>query len=298
MPAETIHLLTKNPNGWKRAATEMSMRTLPPFTTPKQNAETTARHQNERWKEIVREPSESSFTIVVPVSNVSKYLPSVLATFLLADIPPAVDINFVLVTNNCTDQGASVKAVEDFMKSVGDPVKKPLSSLDQSFSDELLSPEYSQVQADHSNTTFFHLDTMTPGKANASDIASTVALSQDHSIVMCLDANKFPEPETIPRMIGGAYRELIDTIKPAVIVTGKFFDEDIGVEENRLLLPTNIPPATLYVKGGIMAWNPQMQNKNSQKESITMLDDSALELFAIHRGQRIFVVERCCTMEI
>jgi hypothetical protein len=292
MSAETIHLLTRNPRGWKNAATEWSMRKLPLFSTPEQNSATITREQNDRWKKIVgREPADSSFTAVIPISNERRHLPSVLATFMLADIPPTVQVNCLLVTNNCTDQGATINVIEDFMASVGNPVRERVDSFDLPFSDPGLEIGFSKVRARHSNTSFFHFDTETSGKINCLEIGSTLALNYKHGIVVCLDANKFPEIDALPKLVGGAYKQLIDTNNPGDVITGIYRGEDADIEENHNLLPTNIPPANLYVKGGIMAWAPQTLVRNGQRTLVSMVDDSALELFVTKRGGNVTVIE-------
>ena len=158
------------------------------------------KRQEKRWEDAVGiKPQDSHFTLIVPIYNEENSLPSFLRTLLLSDIPSSVNVKIVFVTNACND--SSISLINDFFSILG---KTECKSLDEKFKDQSLNMNYKTIKL-HC-ITFMHLDTRTPGKANALGIGNTIACESGHAIAMCVDANNYLEPDAIRVMFAHAHK--------------------------------------------------------------------------------------------
>src|SRR5205085_12651488 len=69
------------------------------------------------------------------------------------------------------------------------------------------------------NITFSHVDTPTPGKANALNIGNAIALERDHSIAISVDANNFVEPDVFRHMFARAHQAFADPANTTVVIS-------------------------------------------------------------------------------
>src|SRR5207248_1521150 len=215
--SKPIHFLKTNPKEWMDAS-------LPKFKATAQEVITqisltqkelhglswTQRHdylnshalkrQEKRWEgEAAIKPEDSHFTLIVPIYNEENSLPSFLRTLMLSDVPSSVNVKIVFVTNACND--SSISLINDFFSILG---KTECKSLDEKFKDQSLNMNYQTIKLNC--ITFMHLDTRTPGKANALGIGNTIACESGHAIAMCVDANNYLEPDAIRVMFAHAHK--------------------------------------------------------------------------------------------
>ena len=212
-----IHYLKTNPKNWMGAS-------LPKFKTSAQEVMSqtplsvkelmsmpwSQRHdylnsyaikkQERRWEdEVGLKPEDSHFTLIVPIYNEAKSLPSFLRTLLLSDIPSSVNVNVVLITNACNNSSSVL--IDDFLSILGELEIKSLAGV---FKDNSLNLNYKTSKL--GSITFMHVDTRTPGKANALGIGNSIARESSHTIAMSLDANNYLEPDAIRVMFAHALK--------------------------------------------------------------------------------------------
>lgn len=174
-----------------------------------QSIEATARLQQEqRWREATGIDAKDAYvTVVIPIHNEEKYLQSTLDTFMLADIPSTAHVRVLFITNGCTDTGASGSIIRRFMEQFGDIREASVTGLSTHISDQEINPTYEAV--DHGSWEFIHMDTPVASKANALNIANSIALERPDEVIMNLDSNNFIEPDAITNLYRDAYDAFI-----------------------------------------------------------------------------------------
>ncbi len=212
-----IHYLKTNPKNWIGAS-------LPKFKTSAQEVISqtplsvkelmgmpwSQRHdylnsyalkrQESRWEdEVGIKPEDSHFTLIVPIYNEEYSLPSFLRTLLLSDIPPSVNVKIVFVTNACNDSSNAL--IDDFLSILGKIENELFSGYSK---DQRLNIDCKTIRLN--SLTFMHVDTRTPGKANALGIGNSIARGSGHTIAMSVDANNYLEPDAIRVMFAHAHQ--------------------------------------------------------------------------------------------
>ena len=194
---------------------------------------------NARWKEATGvAPEESHFTLMIPIHNEEKYLPDALGALIVSDVPSTVNMNVLFVTNASTD--ASALTIRKFMEGIGEVHEGifDLGLLDV-LEDEGLNPQFATTRV--GNTTFTHIDTQTAGKANAMNIGNILALENEHTIAMSVDANNFLEPESIKYMFADAHSTIIDQPDGTAIIAGN---------DKSIMLPTKTDRIKQMIRRG------------------------------------------------
>lgn len=202
----SVYELGGTPPAWRRAAKAARQAYSGDMFGASESPEGVA-EQNRRWQEATGlKPQDSNFTIIVPIYNEEKYLPSMLASLLLSEIPGEVNLNVVLATNACTDK--SVSLVEDFMGQLGKVQQRELDPEQlAALGDTGLSATIAETKVH--NITFTHIDTQTVGKANVLTVGNALAVHNGHRVAIGIDANGFVEPEAIKIMFGRAYQGIV-----------------------------------------------------------------------------------------
>jgi len=271
-----IHLLEKNPGGWKRAclpkykATAQNVLAQTPLTKRElQDLPWSQRHdylnfyalkqQERRWEdEVGVKPEESHFTLIVPIYNEEKSLPSFLRTLMLLDIPPSVNLKVLFITNACSD--SSNEIVDRFLVSLG---KIECKRLDGEFKDRNLNKNYKEIK--RNSIKFMHLDTCTRGKANALGIANDIARGSGHTIAISVDANNYLEPDSIRVMFThahNAFQGKPDT-NDIVLLSGRIHNEMKASAYKNLLNKVRrmqqhlVDDSSDLVRGLFMAWDTE-----------------------------------------
>jgi cellulose synthase/poly-beta-1,6-N-acetylglucosamine synthase-like glycosyltransferase len=258
--ADPVYFLDKNPEGWNKT----SMPKIRELTAESGlgGASLCAQSiQERRWHETTGEaPCDSLFTVIIPIHNEEAYLPSMLGTIMMSDIPASVNAKFLLITNGCTDNGKSQRIVENFMRGLGEVSSHTLDEdqAPEDLHDKALERDFTRVRI--GNIEFVHLNTPTRGKANALNIGNKIA-KEHGQVAMCLDANDFPEPDALRELYAGAREHIMNG--EAGIVSGEstydrpevnFFLRKIY--KRALLKYRDYSRANLtLVCGGIFSWD-------------------------------------------
>jgi cellulose synthase/poly-beta-1,6-N-acetylglucosamine synthase-like glycosyltransferase len=212
-----IYFLRTNPYGWKRVSLaklkETASQVLSEKSLDREKIITMSwserdeylsafvlQRQERCWEqETGVKPEDTHFTLIVPIHNEENSLSSFLGTFMLSDIPSAVNMQVVFVTNACND--ASIDILLNFLSGLGSIEKRDVIG---DFADPNIHPSCDIVEKGH--MTFIHVDTSTAGKANALGIGNVLADRSGHIITMSLDANNFVEPDAIRTLFTYAHR--------------------------------------------------------------------------------------------
>ncbi|OGG23812.1 hypothetical protein A3A79_01230 [Candidatus Gottesmanbacteria bacterium RIFCSPLOWO2_01_FULL_43_11b] len=205
-------------------------------------------------------PQETHCTIIIPVHNEHRSLPSFLRALMASQIPSSADLHFVFVVNGSNDDSAAIiyDRLSDF----------------HSFGD----------------IRYTVMETVIAGKANALNIGNDIALKNHHTIAMNIDANNWVEPDTIPLLFKRAHQEFSDNPGDVVLVDAKA----IYAIKNNTQSPidrfwfrvkgNNVH--TPLLTGWMYAWNPEWINEVGGFPS-TVTEDSAIAIEALARGRRI-----------
>lgn len=216
------------------------------------------KRQERRWQdEAGIKPEDSHFTLIVPIYNEEKSLPSFLRTLMLADIPSSVNVKIVFITNACNDSSNAL--IDEFLSILGEFERE---ALDGDFKDENLNINYKTIKLD--SITFMHVDTGTPGKANALAIGNSIARKSNHTIAMSVDANNYLEPDAIRVMFAYALKAFRG--KPGandtVLLYGTIQRETRASRVMNLMINGNkaqqlVMDTSGEVAGWFMAWNTE-----------------------------------------
>lgn len=191
--------------------------------------------QEKRWfqRTGVR-PEDSKFSIIVPVHNEERSLPSFLGSLRLADIPFSCPVNFIFITNGCTDKSSLI--IDNFVKEF----------------------------KDSKNLSLKHVDTEVLGKANALRIGNALALRAGHRIAISIDANNFMEPNCLALLYGAAYQEICSKKGRVVLLSPAAKGVRRPSKQNFLFNLGRNPKQDaggFYVNGWMMAWNTSWMEK-------------------------------------
>jgi len=221
LSAETVsikkisYVITKAPREWLRACLPKHLAFLKAVKDGGAGPLTSLdREQAERWeKHTGAKPEDAHFTVIVPVHNEEMFLPSFLGSILVADLPSSSDVHIIFITNACSDKSGEI--IDGFLMTIGEG---KVTGLPENTSDS--SVKRTAVTSRMGNITFSHVDTPTPGKANALNIGNTLALEHHHHIALSIDANNFIEPDVFRHMFAKAYHAYSDPTNTTVVISG------------------------------------------------------------------------------
>lgn len=162
--------------------------------------------QESRWRnELGMDPDEVRVTVVIPIHNESKCLPSALGALMLSDIPDSAHIQFVFFLNGCTDDGLSKRIVKDFLADVGNVHECTIESL---YDARDVNPRVKQVQKN--NVQFLLVESDRPSKTHAINIANELAYQRGDHLTINIDANNWLDPDALRNIIRTSYRAMAD----------------------------------------------------------------------------------------
>lgn len=260
------------PEGWKRNSLP-KIKYLHDSNSPQ---ESIVHKQKQRWTRTTGvTPENSHITIVVPIRNGGKYFAPMLHTLVLADIPRSTHTTFLFITNDCTDKGKSKRVVMSLLQTIGLVEKGLVKKVFPMLDDPGIDNTYHRVKID--NTNFIHIDTSTPGKANALNQGNAIA-NVRNAVAICADANTFVEPDAIARIYKKARIEFYNSpqSKTQLIMGEQKYDplpkphlpkklqnipslSHLSLKE---LLPVLANKSnTIPLNGSFMAWNPSYIKK-------------------------------------
>lgn len=300
-----VYFLRMNPPGWKRAS-------LPKFSVATEELSlggSLARadllrmnwsqrqeymqalavcRQEKAWENATGiRPEASAFTLIVPIYNEERSLPSFLHTLLLSDLPAQVPVQVIFATNACTDR--SVELVETFMAHLG---LVEQHEMPDNFGDQNMDPCYTSVRA--GGHVYLHINTSTPGKAHVLDIGNRLALQQGHLVAMSVDANNFMEPDALRQMFTHAHQAFRERLEAGDTVLFSAVGKENLKDAPLKKLLGKISGARHHlvevgegvVNGWMLAWNTQWVSSIGGPPAVA-LEDYALGVLARVSGFKI-----------
>jgi cellulose synthase/poly-beta-1,6-N-acetylglucosamine synthase-like glycosyltransferase len=225
------------------------------------------------------EVGESSFLLVVPIHDEEKSLRDFFEVLKTANLPVGLNARIVLATNACTDQ--STQYVREFLESYGKPLIEPV----QSGRDDKLDQECLTVQT--GNLKYTHINTDKPGKANVLSVANDMARKDGIRIVMCSDANNYPEPDALAVLYGNAKSLIEPENSNTVIVWGTNKAEPKSSWQRRLvkgLVDASKGLDKASPVGNLFAWDSKWLDEIGGVPSVA-IEDRALSVAAVVGGK-------------
>lgn len=307
--SQSVNLLLANPGAWMRtslpkfmndsrevmAQVPLSPQELEAMSWCQRHhylASYALQRQEKRWEEAVGiKAAESHFTLVVPIYNEEKSLPSFLSTLMLTDLPASLDVNIVFITNACTDASAAI--IRAFLSRVGDVED---CSLPDSCKDK--NPGVACVCARRGSVTFMHVDTPTPGKANVLRMGNAIARASGHTIAMSMDANNYVEPDALRALFARAHIAFRAIPQPQDTVLLSGVGQTV-MKDSRLkgLLDKGnnmhlhmVEAGEGVVNGWVMAWNTAWMDSIGGPPEVA-LEDYAMGVLARARQFKIAQVD-------
>lgn len=310
---KTLYFLQMNPRGWKRAS-------LPKLKAAAQEIvsdcafdrqqlldmswsqrdgllnSVALQRQEKRWEEKTGvKPDDSCFTLIVPIHNEEHSLPSLLSTLMLSDVPAAVHMQVVFVTNACHDGSADI--LKAFLAGLGMVETREVVG---KHTDQGMETHCAVVEKDHS--TYTHVNTQTAGKANALGIGNAIATQSGHLLAMSVDANNFIEPDAIREMFSQAYRSFHShpEANDTVLLSGVGRESVKTSRLEGLLTKISFVRRHLVEVGGgvvngwMMAWNTAWMNSLGGPPEVA-LEDYALGVLA---RARHFTIEQAIGVNV
>lgn len=243
------------------------------------------RAQEELWQKTTGvSVKDSHFTLIIPIHNEERCLPSVLGALMVSNIPAGVDLNVVLVTNGCTDKSPAI--VSTFLNTMGETRQVNVPGYDDV--DSVLAR---QASVDAIN--FTHVDTPKRGKSIALAIGLAFAEASQHEIVMSMDANNWPEPNTILAMFKAAYENFVRHPGRVGVLSARGQAAFRPSTLTHLLsrAKANLDGASQHpshtVDGWLMAWIPRLAKPFPK----VICDDYALSALARKDGKTVDKVD-------
>lgn len=278
------------PKGFQDAALAESGRLIAEMNPHGPNCAKVENGTRNRWKEKTGlEPQDSRFTVIVPIHNEERFLPAALGAIARSDIPSSAHVNFVFVTNNCTDSSSQI--VDQFMNTFGKVGKNTFLPGDiNELKDLGLDAEYSSTT--YGNMTFTRLNTSTASKANALNLGNYLAVQKGDKIAVSVDANNFVEPDAVASLFGTAYESIIRNPDGTAVLCADDIHEMVNPQTRRLkehirkYSKVKQTDSQVIVSGWMMAWDTEFVKKSGGVPH-TATEDYALGVLARVNNRKI-----------
>lgn len=279
------YVITKAPREWLRASLPKQQEFLKAVTVREIDQLTVLKKlQEERWeKQTGIKPDDTHFTVIVPIHDEEKFLPSFLGSLLVADLPSSVDAHIVFLTNACSDKSGEI--IDGFLRTLGGSEEAFMAkdSPDSAVQQTVITTRIG-------NITFAHVETPTPGKANALNIGNAIALGLHHRIAMSVDANNFVEPDVFRHMFAKAYHAFEDPANKTVVISG--MDQHVTKQTKLRVLfdrgrhvHNSIRNDEQFVNGWCMSWDTYWLQEIGGMPQVAV-EDYALSVYARKDGKK------------
>ncbi len=222
-------------------------------------------------------PEDTHFTVIIPVHNEQRALPSVLGALLLSAIPCTADIQIVFVVNASKDRSASV--IRDRLAHFGAPVDLELPSF---ASDPSRKNKAFQVLL--GSMRFIVIETPTGGKANALNLGNEIALQRGHNIAVNIDANNWIEPDSLAMMFEHANRVIVECPESDVVLINSC--EFSQAKNDRVPVSAREKTLKAEVTGWMFAWSTQWIRENNGFPQYA-IEDYGAGLLALSQKKKI-----------
>jgi glycosyltransferase involved in cell wall biosynthesis len=276
-----MDMMFEQPAGWLRVSLsklEAANRSIAELSRNNSDIDQVrATLQSQAWLERSGvEEADTRFTIIVPVHNEQRSLPSFLGALFLSEIPAAAEVQIIFVVNASTDK--SLGLIKKRLACVSDPeeVMLPASMYDSKSAQQAYAVR-------HHKMVFLVVETPTAGKANALNIGNEIARRQGHQIAINIDANNWVEPDSIAFMYGCARQNMIGTSdSDVVLVNAREYCPTRDMQD----VPAKQKTQRAEVSGCMFAWSTKWihQNHGFPQQAI---EDYGTGLLALSQKKRI-----------
>lgn len=150
------------------------------------------RFKQRRWEEISgQKPEVSRVTILMPVRNEARALPFIKGALSTMILPGGLGpkSRLLIVTNHCSDE--SPEMAREIIYEQGDAKEEQLLGLNA-------------LTSERGGLKFTHIDYHQKGKASALTLGARIAIADNSGVLINIDANTFPAPESIAHIYGHA----------------------------------------------------------------------------------------------
>ena len=280
-----VDLMFEQPGGWLRASLpkiEAAMRSIIELTrkTDAQFSLGEARDKflQEQWRKLTEtEPADTHFSVIVPVHNEERSLPSFLGALLGSEIPSTADVSFLFVINASSDQ--SVSLIKKRLAYINPPTETILP--DSAYDSERLDLAYQVCQ---NRIRFIVVETPTAGKANALNIGNEIARQRTHKIAINIDSNNWVEPDSIALLYGRAKQVLLDVPESKVVIINT--SEYCPTRNTQTRVSVKEKTQKAEVTGCMFAWATQWVHDNNGFPQ-QAIEDYGTGLLALSQGKEI-----------
>ena len=222
-------------------------------------------------------PEDTHFTVIIPIHNEQRALPSVLGALLSSAIPCAADIQIVFVVNASEDKSASV--IRDRLARFGIPVDLALTP---SAWDPTRKNEAFQVLL--GSMRFIVVETPTGGKANALNLGNEIALQRGHKIAVNIDANNWIEPDSLALIFEHANRVIVECPESDVVLINSC--EFSQAKNDRGPVTAREKTLKAEVTGWMFAWSTWWIRENNGFPQYA-IEDYGTGLLALSQKKKI-----------
>lgn len=155
-------------------------------------------------------------TVLIPIHNEGRMLPSHLGALHMAKVPPNAEVHFLYAVNNCTDNGLTLKHLKDFFSQFE---RVEIVPFGHDTSDTELD-KFALIAMDGQKKHIL-IHTKTPGKSNVMEIANKYAVNQGHPYVINIDANNWVEQDTLLQLLSDCEAAFNSESQRYVILSAK-----------------------------------------------------------------------------
>lgn len=280
-----VDLMFEQPNGWLRASLpkmESATRAILDLSRKLQGLasleEARTMFQQKQWRMLTGvEPMDTHFSIIVPVHNEERSLPSFLGALLASELPSTADIQIIFVVNASTDQ--SCVLIKNRLAYIQPPTE---TNLPHSIYD--LERSNTAYQVCQNKMRFLVVETPTPGKANALNLGNEIAWEQNHAIAINVDANNWVEPDAIPLLYNRAKQTILDVPESNVVIVNA--SEYCPTRNTQAQVSVKYKTKKAEVTGCMFAWSTQwIHEGNGFLQQV--IEDYGTGLLALSQGKKI-----------
>ena len=284
-----VDLMLEQPAGWLRASLpkiQSATRSVIELDTKSEGSESLIEARSEyhrrRWLELTgTEPSETHFSIIIPVHNELRSLPSFLGALLVSELPSIADIQIIFVINASSDQSAAL--IKKRLAFINTPVETelPISIFDAKRLDQAF-------EVCQGNIRFLVVETPTAGKANALNLANEIARQRAHAIAINIDANNWVEPDSIALMFRMAKQGFVDSPDLSAVIINA--SEYCQPRNTQMQVSVKVKTQKAEVSGCMFAWSTQWIHENNGFIQ-QAIEDYGMGLLALSQRKQILESE-------
>lgn len=280
-----VDQMFEQPDGWLRASLpkmEDATRSFIEFAHKMEGQASVGQarviFQQQRWRTLAGvEPADTHFSIIVPVHNEQRSLPSFLGALLATELSSTCDVQIIFVVNASSDQSADL--IKNRLAHIDHPIEMTLPN-------SIYDPRRSGIayQVNCNKVRFLVVETPTAGKANALNIGNEIAWQQTHAIAINIDANNWVEPDSVALLYARAKQTIVDAPGSEVVIVNT--SEYCPTRGTDIQVSVKQKTQKAEVTGCMFAWSIQWIRENNGFPQ-QAIEDYGTGLLALSQGKQI-----------